>query len=77
MVLEDGKKRRTTQYGLIECLTKRPSSVSICPGRYIAENFLFLWTSNLLLYFNIEPLNDTPEALERLGATKFGTNLVR
>ena len=52
---------------------------SVCPGRHIAENFIFLWTSNFLQFFDV----DQPDkvsldyCLKMPAETRFTTNLVR
>ena len=52
---------------------------SVCPGRHIAENFIFLWTSNFLQFFNIDqPIKASLNYYLKMPAeTRFTTNLVR
>ena len=52
---------------------------SVCPGRHIAENFIFLWTSNLLQFFDVDQPDKASldHSLRMPAETRFTTNLVR
>ncbi|KAK7684552.1 hypothetical protein QCA50_012499 [Cerrena zonata] len=48
----------------------------VCPGRYIAENFLFLWTTNLLQFFNVQQPDRPVAGLKMPAETTFTTAMV-
>ena len=66
------------------CIHRYPSSHSItnalgrvCPGRYMAENSIFLFISNILAHFDIRSLPKAEGGLETIGEAEFSPFLVQ